>query len=54
MPVDGAFGRGGCNFESSLWLFDERLDGSQPFVVYAGYDNVAIIQEKWNDVGVGY
>ena len=46
---DGAHLRGGAAHDKSLRLLDERTGGSQPYHLYAGNDNIAVIQEKWND-----
>jgi len=46
---DGAHLRGGAGHDKSLRLLDEHTTGSQPYHLYAGNDNIAIIQEKWND-----
>lgn len=46
---DGAHLRGGAAHDKSLRLLDERTTGSQPYHLYAGSDNIAIVQEKWND-----
>jgi hypothetical protein len=46
---DGVHLRGGAFHDKSLQLLDEQANGSQPYHLYAGYDNVALIQEKWND-----
>lgn len=43
MPEVGVHGRGGSYLDEGLWLVDQYASGSQPLLLFANYENVAIL-----------
>lgn len=46
MPEVGVHGRGGSYLDEGLWLVDQYSSGSCPLLLFAAYENVAILQTK--------